>query len=166
MAIAHGVPLRHINEATTMAISRAIHSARTHRKQLEILINSGGGDVEEGLRIIEMLKRSPVQVNATVDGTAGSTAAVIFQCATVRRMTASSTLLYHYANGRVGFQAFYDKKMLDRFRDKVLACQNALIEPIKQRTGMSDKEVHALLREAKTLGANEALARGLIDVIV
>ena len=160
------VPLRHIDSETTQALERAICSAHSHHKSVEIVITSKGGDVDEGLRVVKLIGKSPVIVNATVVCQAGSMAAVILQCANIRRMEHSATLHYHYGSWRVSFLAYFDAEMAERNRRKAVAYQSALILPIVTRTGMTEKEVHALLREDRKLSAPEALARGLIDEIV
>lgn len=160
------VPLRHIDSATTLALEQAICSAHNHNKSVEIVISSKGGDVDEGLRVVKLIVNSPVMVNAIVVGQAGSMAAVILQCASIRRMELSATLHYHYGSWRVSFLAYFDAEMAERNRKKAVAYQHALILPIVARTGMTEKEVHALLREDRKLSAEEALARGLIDEIV
>jgi ATP-dependent protease ClpP protease subunit len=105
-------------------------------------------------------------MNATVIGEACSAAAVILQCAHIRRMTRKATLHYHYGSWRISFMVYFDEKLARLNRQQAIEYQEALILPITTRTGMSNSDVHKLLREDRRLSAQEALERGLIDEII
>jgi ATP-dependent protease ClpP protease subunit len=161
------VSIRQIDQATLSALEQSIDSCHaTCKDACEVKITSKGGDVDVGLRMIRLIKESPVSVNATVVGAAGSTAAVVLQCCKIRRMTKSATLQYHYGSWRVSFLVYFDDEIAERNRVNGTRYQNALIEPIVARTGMSAKNADKLLREARDLGSQEALDLGLIDEIV
>lgn len=161
------VSIRHIDQATLSTLEQSLSSCQSRCKDAcEIEITSKGGDVDVGLRMIRLIRDSQVSVNATVVGEAGSTAAVILQCCKIRRMTKTATLQYHYGSWRVSFLIYFDDEIAERNRVNGVRYQNALIEPIVARTGMSAENAHKLLREARELGSQEALDLGLIDEIV
>jgi ATP-dependent protease ClpP protease subunit len=61
---------------------------------------------------------------------------------------------------------YFDEKLAQLNRQQAIEYQEALILPIATRTGMSNSDVHVLLREDRRLSAQEALDRGLIDEII
>lgn len=166
MKILHGIPLKQIDSATTFMLDRAVRMAHSKKKQLEILISSRGGDVDEGLRMIEVIKKSNLDVYATVVGEAGSIAAVILQHAKVRRMRSDATLHYHFGSWRVSFMIYFDEKLARANRERGIELQMKLIAPIMERAKMTKQQALDLLKEDRKLTAQEALARGLIDEIV
>ena len=64
-------------------------------RDCRIIMNSGGGQVTQGLGIIDLIHLYPGKVTIDVYGCAESMAAVILQAADVRRMAPSSFLMIH-----------------------------------------------------------------------
>lgn len=64
---------------------------------IDVYINSYGGEVAEGLAIYNSLKRHPAQVTTYVDGFACSIASVIFMAGDKRVMNEASLLMIHNA---------------------------------------------------------------------
>ncbi len=58
-------------------------------------INTPGGDVNSGWRIVHLIRNSPVPVHCLVDGQAASMGFVMLQACTTRGMTGESRLLAH-----------------------------------------------------------------------
>ena len=65
--------------------------------QVNVFINSYGGEVSEGLAIYNALRRHPAQVTTYCDGFACSAASVIFMAGDRRVMNHSSLLMIHNA---------------------------------------------------------------------
>lgn len=64
---------------------------------INVYINSYGGEVAEGLAIYNALKRHPAKVTTYCDGMACSIASVIFMAGDERRMNKASLLMIHNA---------------------------------------------------------------------
>ena len=64
-------------------------------KQLNLYINSPGGDVFQGIAIYNMLKRNKAKVNIYVDGVAASIASVIAMAGDTIFMPSNSMLMIH-----------------------------------------------------------------------
>ncbi len=67
-----------------------------------IVIDSPGGSLQAGWKIIKILRASPVPVHCIVDGEADSMAFVMLQACTSRGMTGESRLLAHQPYVRLG----------------------------------------------------------------
>lgn len=167
MSRIYDASLRHINSGATHELERILHSLEAEKKlTCELEINCAGGDIVEGIKMMRIIQKSPVHVCATVVNEAGSTAAVILQCCDTRRMMSDATLHYHYGSWRVSFMVYYDKKLLERNRQRAMDYQEQLIAPIIKRSGMSKKRIHELLRADKKIGAEESLSFRLVDEIL
>ena len=167
MSQTYDASLRHINNSTTRELEEVLHSLEIQKKTtFELEINCAGGDIIEGIKMMRIIEKSPLHVRATVVNEAGSTAAVILQCCDTRRMMGNATLHYHYGSWRVSFMVYYDKKLLERNRQRAMQYQGQLITPIIRRSGMSKKRVHELLRADKKISAEESLSLSLIDEII
>jgi ATP-dependent Clp endopeptidase proteolytic subunit ClpP len=70
-------------------------------KQIDVRINSPGGDVWDGLAIYNSLRDHPAQVTTYVDGLAASAASIIVQAGTRRVAAKASELMIHEAWGLV-----------------------------------------------------------------
>lgn len=66
--------------------------------EVNVYINSYGGEVAEGLAIYHALKRHPARVSTYCDGFACSIASVIFMAGDVRAMGDASLLMIHNAS--------------------------------------------------------------------
>ena len=66
-------------------------------EEINIFINSYGGEVAEGLAIYNALKRHNAKINTYVDGFACSIASVIFMAGDNRYMSDTSLLMIHNA---------------------------------------------------------------------
>ena len=129
--------IRHLDSAAAEELTHVLSSpAVLTRGSCEMEIDSSVGDVNKGLKLIDIIKGSAVPVNATVSGKAGSMAAVILQCCAVRRMSSTATLHYHYGSWRISFLVYFDAEMAVLNRKNGMKYQQALIDPIISRTGM------------------------------
>lgn len=158
--------IKKIDDETALELEKVLASLAQKKQSCELEVSCKGGDVILGLKMMKLIKESPVTVNATVVGEAGSTAAVILQCCKIRRILEDATLHYHYGSWRVSWLIYYDKDLAERNRLKGMEYQQALIEPIALKAGISDEEVHQLLLEDRKLNAQEALNRRLVDEII
>lgn len=79
------------------ALVRTIKESKA--KEIQVRINSPGGDVFDSISIYNALKNSGRPVTTVVDGIAASMASVVFTAGDVRRMGAGTMLMVHDAWG-------------------------------------------------------------------
>lgn len=130
--------------------------------ELDVYINSDGGDVFAGQSIHSMLKRHPAKVNVYIDGLAASIASVIAMAGDVIYMPRNSMLMVHHPwTGPIwGNSAQFRKKADDL--DNV--CKS-LIAAYQGKSGMDEARIIELLDAETWLSAEEAVACGLADHI-
>lgn len=131
---------------------------------LEVEINSPGGDAFAGIAMFNMLKAfadSGRQVTTRVTGIAASAASVVFLAGTKREMPKNTMTMIHGPSGGAYGSADELRDTADAL-DKV---QSAMRGIYTSRMGISDAEADTLLAKDSWLTADEALAMGFATVV-
>lgn len=129
--------------------------------QLDVYINSDGGDVFAGQAILSMLKRHPANVTVHVDGLAASIASVIAMAGDQVLMPRNAMMMIHNPwSFMMGNSADFRKMAddLDQIRESLIAAY-------QDKTGMDRDKLVALLDAETWLTADEAVAYGFADEI-
>ena len=128
---------------------------------ITLRINSGGGDVFDGVAIFNALNRHRATVNAYIDGVAASAAAFIAMAGDTITMSPHAQMMVHEASGIVmGFAA--DMRQMADFLDKA----NANIASIFAGRAAGTTEDWLGLMNAETwFSDQEAVDAGLADGI-
>jgi ATP-dependent Clp endopeptidase proteolytic subunit ClpP len=131
-------------------------------RQIELRINSPGGDVFEGVAIYNMLKRHPATVTVTVDGLAASIASLIAMAGDTVKIPANAMMFVHspFAAARGTAADMRDLAgALDKIRDSMIASYQA-------KTNLDREKLVALLDAESWLNANDAKSLGFADEIL
>lgn len=129
---------------------------------LKVFINSGGGDVFAGQAILSMLKRHKAKVEVYIDGLAASAASVIAMAGDVVRMPRNAMMMIHNAWVMwVSGNAEELRKLADTL-DKI---NESIIAAYRDKTGLPDDEIKALMDAETWFTAEEALEKGFIDEV-
>lgn len=132
-------------------------------KQINIFLNSYGGEVKEGLAIASLLQRHPATTTAYIDGMACSIASVIAMACDKIVMSSQALMMIHHASMLVMGNA----TDLRNAANDVEVIDNASCSMYLKKAG--DKltpEVLAALLDAETwMGAARCLELGLADEI-
>ena len=129
--------------------------------EIDVYINSYGGEVAEGLAIYSALKRHKAKVTTYCDGFACSIASVIFMAGDVRVMSTASLLMIHNAWTYASGNANELRKQADDLDTITQASVNAYMEKVN----ISEEELKELLDEEKWLLPQEALEKGFATMI-
>lgn len=125
-------------------------------KQIDVYINSNGGDVFEGLAIYNALKRSKAKIVTHCDGMAASIASVIFMAGEERVMPKSSFLMIHNAwGGMVG-----NAEEMRKYADDLETVTQASVGIYKENSSLSEDEIKSLMDKETILTAEEAFEFG------
>jgi len=129
---------------------------------IELHVNSPGGDVFDGLAIMNALADHPATVNVVVDGMAASAASYIAMAGDSVKMNRGSQLMIHDALGFcVGNAADMEemKALLDRISDTIAGIY-------ADRAGGKADDWRELMRAETWYSATEAVDAGLADEAV
>jgi len=132
--------------------------------QIDIHINSNGGDVFNGIAIYNALKSSKADISIYIDGVAASIAGIIALCGKPLYMNQYSRLMLHAVSGGSYGNASDLRKTADMMED----IQHDLAKMIAKKCGMAEDAVYTRFFDEKDhwLTATEAKDLGIIDDIV
>ena len=133
----------------------------TDINEINVYINSCGGEVGEGLAIYNALKRHSAKVTTYCDGLAASIASVIFMAGDERVMSNSSLLFVHNAWTYTAGNASELRKSADDLDKLTKASINAYLEHVN----IDEVELKQLLDEETWLDATECIDKGFATKI-
>jgi ATP-dependent protease ClpP protease subunit len=127
-------------------------------KEIEILINSKGGSVFDGLPIYNSIANSPKPVTTIVDSIAASMGAIIALGGSTRKM---------YEHGQIMIHSAYVPNYPESGSDPAVKNINdTLFNIVKKITKKAKAVVQDWLSKDTWFNAHEALQAGLIDEII
>lgn len=130
-------------------------------QELNIHINSLGGQVFEGMAIYSIIQRRKAKTTVYIEGIAASIASVIALAADEVIMSENSLLMIHNAWG--GTQG--DAKDMRKQADVLDKITNEIAEVYVKKTKMPYNEIIEMMNEETWLTAEEAVALGFVDSI-
>lgn len=150
----------------------AAELASAQGRPVEVTVSSYGGDLEEALRIYELFRAYEAGVRVRYVGFSAS-AATILSCG-AREITVSpyALVLIHPCSVSVDEWAIMNSddiasaiRRLYDARDLADKCDRIAAAIYARRTGLEPERVARVMKEAKWLTADEAVALGLADRI-
>lgn len=132
-------------------------------RNIDVHINSIGGEVFAGIAIYNALRASTANVRIFVDGLAASIAGVIALCGKPLYMSYYSRLMLHQVSGACKGGA----RDMRTYADQIESLENSLAEMISAKCDMSADAVKAEFFDGSDhwMTAEEARRRGLCDSI-
>lgn len=129
--------------------------------QIDLHINSPGGEVFDGLTIYNLIKQHPANVTTYIDGLAGSIASVIALAGDKVIMAENALYMIHQPWGRAIGNAEELRKMaatLDKVSDSI---RMAYID----KSGKDMQEINDMMSAETWFSAQEAKEYGFVDEI-
>lgn len=134
------------------------------KSNINIHINSVGGDFYAGLAIYNRLKSLNSNITTINDGLAASAASIIFQAGKTRKMNSGSNLMIHGVSGFL--YDYYNIEQLRTIIKQFSAHNNAAIGVYSERSGKTKEECKSLMSGETWLTGQEAVDAGLADEII
>jgi len=129
--------------------------------QIDLHINSPGGEVFDGITIYNLIKQHPANVTAHIDGLAASIASVIALAGDTVIMAENALFMIHNPWGFAMGDASEMRKTADLL-DKI---GGSLVTAYSSKSGKSDDEISVLMDSETWMTAQEAKDAGFIDEI-
>ena len=130
--------------------------------EINLFINSYGGEVAEGLAIYNSLKRHNATINTYCDGFACSIASVIFMAGNNRYMSDTSLLMIHNAWTRTEGNAEELKKQAEDLETITQASVNAYMKNVN----IDEDELKEMMDEETWIDSSEAIEKGFASEII
>lgn len=130
--------------------------------QINVYINSYGGEVAEGLAIYNALRRHKAKVRTVCDGFACSAASVVFMAGDERVMSNASLLMIHNA----WLLTWGDMNQLRKEADDLEIINAAAIQAYMNHINISEEELKAMLDAETWISAADALEMGFATTVV
>ena len=130
-------------------------------EQIDVYINSYGGEVAEGLAIYNALRRHKAKVTTYCDGFACSIASVIFMAGDERIMNESSLLMIHNA----WTMAVGNSAELRKQADDLEKITQASVEAYKSHSSLSEEEIKEFMDNETWILPEEALSYGFATTV-
>lgn len=130
-------------------------------KNLNVYINSYGGEVDEGVAIYNFLNRFVGQVNIHIDGIAASIASIIAMAGDKVIMPKSALMFVHNPWTIVAGNAGDLQKEAENLNKR----RDALAGIYADKTGKDAAEIAALMDAETLMTADEAIALGFADAL-
>jgi ATP-dependent protease ClpP protease subunit len=129
--------------------------------EIELHLNSPGGDIFDGFAIYNALKAHPAKVNVVVDAMAASAASFIAQAGDKITMTKASTMMIH--DGSAG--AWGPAAVMRDVADLLDKFSNIAADIYASRAGNTSEFWRNLMIEEVWYNAQEAVDAGLADEV-
>lgn len=151
------------DDFTSTSIVRNIKILGARYKNMDIRINSYGGEVYAGLGIFNAIRASRSNINIYIDGVAASMAAVIALCGRPVFMSRYARLMIHPVSGGIQGNA----QQIRTYANEVENLTKTLVKIVAKKTGQTDEEVESQYFNGvdNWFSADEALKLKLIDGI-
>lgn len=140
-------------------VADALDSLDSEVEEIRVRINSPGGEVWEGLAIVNMLRAHNARTVAVVDGLAASAASVIACGLDETIMSPGTQMMIHDASGF----AFGPESVMLKAAGWLSSISNSIAEVYAETGGGTRNSWRALMREETWYTASEAVEAGLAD---
>mgnify|MGYP001039743871 CR=1 FL=1 len=130
--------------------------------QINMYVNSPGGEVFEGIAIYNMLKHHPANIDGTVGALAASMGSVILMAANTVNIPENAAIMIHKPWGIQGG----DAEDMRRYAELLDQVEVSLVQAYVAKTGRTAEEIHALLDAETWMFGSEAVEAGFADKIL
>lgn len=140
-------------------VSAALDSLDDDVDEIRVRINSPGGEVWEGLTIVNMLRARQARTVAVVDGLAASAASIIACGLDETVMSPGAQMMIHDASGF----AYGPEAVMTKAAGWLSSISNSIAEVYAETAGGDRDAWRALMRDETWYTATEAVEAGLAD---
>jgi ATP-dependent protease ClpP protease subunit len=136
-------------------------------RPLNFAINSPGGDVSDGIAILNAMKRHDAKVSVRIDSMAASIATVIAMGGEEISAYKNSSFMIHHP-WTIGIGNYF---MMDEIRDILKQFSGQILDIYTERASIGKREINSLMdgkdkRDGTWMTAKEAKEKGFIDKVI
>lgn len=128
-------------------------------KPLEVIINSGGGDVFTGSEIYSMLKNHKGHVTVKIVGVCASAASMVAMAGDTVEMSPTGLLMIHNAMGWTFGNTQEHEKQIKSLEE----ANDSIAKAYQNKTGLPLSEIRELMKEETWFSCDKAIEYGFVD---
>ena len=128
-------------------------------KPLEVIINSGGGDVFTGSEIYSMLKSHKGHVTVKIVGVCASAASMVAMAGDTVEMSPTGLLMIHNAMGWTFGNTQEHEKQIKSLEE----ANDSIAKAYQNKTGLPLSEIRDLMKEETWFSCDKAIKYGFVD---
>lgn len=132
--------------------------------EIEVHINSGGGDVFVATAIYTQLKNLNKNIEIIIDGICASAATIIAMAGDIIKIPSNALFMIH--NPSVFLFDNYSNDELSKVQNSLITCKNAIMEAYKTKLNLSNDDLSELMDNETWLTGVEAVEKGFCDEIL
>ena len=130
-------------------------------EDVEVDINSGGGDIFAGSEIYTALRNYKGNIQINIVGLAASAASVIAM-AGKSRITPTGLFMIHNVHGK----AWGDYRDMGHSSEVLKTANQSIANAYKEKTGLKDEELFGLMDKETWMSAEEAVKNKFVDEVM
>lgn len=134
------------------------------KKVITVRINSGGGDLETGIAIGNVLKGLKAKTIAINEGLIGSAATLISSSCDIVKAYKGTEFMIHQAAGEMS--GCYTRDDLEKAINSFVCAEKVMLEIYKAKTGLPEEKLKELINAETWMTGEEAKAYGFVDVLI
>lgn len=134
------------------------------KKVITVRINSGGGDLETGIAIGNVLKGLKAKTIAINEGLIGSAATLISSSCDIVKAYKGTEFMIHQAMGEIS--GCYTRDDLEKTINSFVCAEKVMLEIYKAKTGLPEEKLKELINAETWMTGEEAKAYGFVDVLI
>ena len=145
-------------EISAKMVDRELKALPDTVNQIDVRINSPGGDVFEGFTIYNRLKQHKASITVYVDGLAASIASIIAMAGDKIVMGEGALMMVH----RPWTSTRGDVSDLENTIDRLLDIEEQLVKVYQKKTGLDRSEIKSMLAIETWMDSAQALEKGFV----
>jgi ATP-dependent Clp endopeptidase proteolytic subunit ClpP len=159
----YGLVSSYKEDVNSRGFATEFAEAERQYDNIDVRINSAGGDVFEGIAIFNTLRASQKNVTIYIDGVAASIAGIIALCGKSVKMNRHAMMMLH----RVSGGSYGDADKMKRAAGDMEKVESVLVNILAERMGIENDKVMSTYMDGQDhwLTATEALELGLVNEI-
>ena len=150
------------SDVSSYTLAKEIESLSEDVEEINVFINSYGGEVAEGLAIYNALRRHKAKVKTYCDGFACSAASVVFMAGDERIMSNASLLMIHNA----WLYTAGDPNQLRKDADDLETINQASVNAYMSRVNITEEALKEMMDAETWIAPADALEMGFATAIV
>lgn len=154
-----------VTQASVGAVARELTDCTNAGfTRIEMQISTGGGNVESGFSLHNLMRAVPIEITTHNTGSVASIGTVIFLAGEYRLATPASSFMFHGAAMKPT-DLTLDQRRLRELLSTVEMLNNRMGEVIQSRTRLTADAVSAFWLEERQVRADAALEQGIVHEI-